>query len=198
MSDPYYQVSVKLNKKVYQSGDEMIIRVKATKPSYISVLNFAADGSVILLYPNRLRKNNYVKALKQYMTHTKNPVCVITVDKKKSQQKLIKKLEVLKSHIKVLIIVDTINNDIEDPYMLIWRVVNNIDASRDVVLEPFIALDATNKSEVDGFTREWPGDTFCTKEVLDMLQEKGLIDIDEAFIRKFGLLPYNASMKENI
>ena len=32
--------------------------------------------------------------------------------------------------------------------------------------------------------------TFCTKEVLDMLQEKGLIDIDEAFIKKFGLLPF--------
>ncbi|MDY6791625.1 MAG: DUF4384 domain-containing protein [Thermodesulfobacteriota bacterium] len=64
--DPYYQVSVGLNKKVYRSGDEMIIRVKATKPSYISVLNFAADGSVILLYPNRLRKSNYIKALKQY------------------------------------------------------------------------------------------------------------------------------------
>ncbi len=64
--DPYYQVSVRLNKKVYHSGDEMIIRVKATKPSYISVLNFAADGSVILLYPNRLRKNNYVNALKLY------------------------------------------------------------------------------------------------------------------------------------
>ena len=63
--DPYYQVSVGLNKKIYRSGDEMVIRVKATKPSYISVLNFAADGSVILLYPNRLRKNNFVKALKQ-------------------------------------------------------------------------------------------------------------------------------------
>ena len=64
--DPYYQVSVGLNKKIYRSGDEMVIRVKATKPSYISVLNFAADGSVILLYPNRIRKNNFVKALKQY------------------------------------------------------------------------------------------------------------------------------------
>ncbi|MDQ7046554.1 MAG: menaquinone biosynthesis decarboxylase [Sulfurovum sp.] len=131
-----------------------------------------------------------VKALKQYMTQTKNPVCVIMVEKTKSQQTLIKKLEVLKTHIKVLIIVDVINNDINNTYMLIWRVVNNIDASRDVVLTPIIAIDATNKSAVDGFTREWPGDTFCTKEVLDMLQEKGLIDIDEAFIRKFGLLPF--------
>jgi len=131
-----------------------------------------------------------VKALKQYMTHTKTPVCVITVEKKKSQQKLIKKLATLKSHIKLLIIVDVANNDIEDPYMLIWRVVNNIDASRDVRLKPFIAVDATNKSEVDGFEREWPGDTFCTKAVLDQLQEKGVIDIDETFIRKFGLLPF--------
>ena len=131
-----------------------------------------------------------VKQLKQYFTHTKNPVCVIAVEKKKSMQKLIKKLEVLQEHIKLLIIVDVANNDLEDPYMLVWRVVNNIDASRDVKLEPFIAVDATNKGEADGFEREWPGDTFCTKSVLDELQEKGLIDIDETFIRKFGLLPF--------
>ncbi len=132
-----------------------------------------------------------VKALKQYMTHTKNPVCIIAVEKKKSQQKLIKKLAVLKAHIKVLIIVDMANNDLEDPYMLVWRTVNNIDATRDVKLKPFIAIDATNKSEVDGFEREWPGDTFCTKAVLDSLQERGFIDIDEQFIKRFGLLPFN-------
>jgi 4-hydroxy-3-polyprenylbenzoate decarboxylase len=131
-----------------------------------------------------------VAGLKQYMTHTKNPVCVIAVEKEKSQLKLIKKLKELKAHIKLLVIVDKANNDLNDPYMLIWRVVNNIDAQRDVKLKPFIAIDATNKSDVDGFEREWPGDTFCTKEVLDSLQQKGLIDIDEAFIKKFGLLPF--------
>ena len=133
-----------------------------------------------------------VKGLKQYFPETKNPLCVITVDKKKSQLKLIQKLKVLQAHIKLLIIVDTMNNDIDDPYMLIWRVVNNIDASSDVLLRPFIAVDATNKGDVDGFKREWPGDTFCTKDVLDMLQEKGLIDIDEAFVKRFGLLPFHA------
>ena len=131
-----------------------------------------------------------VKALKQYMTKTKNPLCVIAVEKKKSQQKLIKKLEELSAHIKVLIVVDVANNDINNPYMLIWRVTNNMDANRDVTLSPFIAIDATNKSKVDGFKREWPGDTFCTKSVLDNLQKKGLIDIDEKFIKKFGLLPF--------
>ncbi len=134
--------------------------------------------------------NKNVLALKQYFTETRNPVCVITVNKKKSQLKMIKKLKALQKHIKLLVIVDNANNDIEDPYMLVWRVVNNIDASRDVVLEPFIAVDATNKSEVDGFEREWPGDTFCTKAVLDSLKGKGLIDIDEDFIKKFGLLPF--------
>ncbi|GIT99473.1 menaquinone biosynthesis decarboxylase [Sulfurovum sp. TSL1] len=131
-----------------------------------------------------------VVGLKQYMTETKTPICVISVDKKESQRNLIKKLEGLEKHIKLLVIVDHANNDLNDAYMLIWRVVNNIDAGRDVILKPFIAIDGTNKSEVDGYEREWPGDTFCTKEVLDGLQEKGLIDIDEAFIKKFGLLPF--------
>ena len=131
-----------------------------------------------------------VVGLKQYMTETKTPVCVISVNKKKSQRKLIRKLQNLKEHIKLLVIVDHENNDLDDAYMLIWRVVNNIDAGRDIILKPFIAIDATNKNEVDGYEREWPGDTFCTKEVLDRLQEKGLIDIDEAFVKKFGLLPF--------
>jgi len=131
-----------------------------------------------------------VVALKQYFTQTKNPVCMLMVEKTESIQNLMKKVEVLSEHIKLLIIVDKANNEIDNHYMLVWRVVNNIDAGRDVRLEPFIMVDATNKSEEDGFTREWPGDTFCTKEVLDMLQEKGLIDIDDTFIKRFGLLPF--------
>ncbi|EIF51926.1 menaquinone biosynthesis decarboxylase [Sulfurovum sp. AR] len=131
-----------------------------------------------------------VVGLKQYMTETKTPICVISVDKQNSQLELIQKLKGLEKHIKLLVIVDHANNDLDDAYMLIWRVVNNIDAGRDIILKPFIAIDGTNKSEVDGYEREWPGDTFCTKEVLDRLQEKGLIDIDEAFIKKFGLLPF--------
>lgn len=64
--DPFYRVDVLLNKKVYQSGDEMIIKVSATKPSYLSVLNFSADGSVVLLFPNEIRKNNKIEGGKEY------------------------------------------------------------------------------------------------------------------------------------
>ena len=132
-----------------------------------------------------------VVALKQYYTDTPNPICVISVKKRTPIPEHLKALGTLYSHIKLLVIVDHANNDINDPYMLVWRVVNNIDAQRDVVLDPFIIVDATNKGEIDGFAREWPGDTFCTKEVLEGLQRRGLIEIDESFIHRFGLLPFN-------
>lgn len=134
--------------------------------------------------------DNNILELKQYFTHTKNPISLITVNKTESMKNIIKKVEVLKEHIKVLIIVDKENNQIDNPYMLLWRTVNNIDAIRDVTLEPFIMVDGTNKSQIDGFEREWPKDTHCTKEVLDSLQERGIINIDDAFIKKFGLLPF--------
>jgi 4-hydroxy-3-polyprenylbenzoate decarboxylase len=132
-----------------------------------------------------------VKGLRQYMTQTKNPICIIAVEKDKSQKETIKNLADLAAHIRILVIVDEANNDLDEPYMLIWRVVNNIDAQRDVFLDPFIAVDATNKNAFDSYSREWPGDTFCTKEVLERLQEQGLIEIDDAFVRKYGLLPFN-------
>ena len=130
-------------------------------------------------------------ALHQYMRESKNPICVISVNKERSQQESIAALKPLAKHLKVVVIVDEANNDITEPYMLIWRVVNNIDATRDVILEPFIAIDATNKGKVDGFEREWPGDTFCTKEVLDRLTKRGILDINQSFIQKFGLLSDN-------
>ena len=64
--DPFYQVNVRLNKKVFHSGDEMIIYVNTSKPSYLTVLNFAADGSVILLFPNQINRNNHIDAKKEF------------------------------------------------------------------------------------------------------------------------------------
>ncbi len=135
--------------------------------------------------------DNGIVSLKQFYIQTKNPICVIGVHKTAPIMQDVAKVFGLRSHIKVLVIVDHTNNDLSEPYMLLWRVVNNIDAGRDIILKPFIIIDATNKNALDGFLREWPNDTFCTKAVLDQLQEKGLIDINDAFVRKFGLLPFN-------
>ena len=173
------------SKKQFVGGK---LGIDATGDEVESGIEALLDDSELLAKMQQIDSN--IVVLKQYMTHTRNPVCVIAVKKERSMRELIKELKVLKSHIKVLVIVDQANNDITDPYMLIWRVVNNIDAQRDVELKGFIAIDATNKNLMDGYKRQWPGDTFCTKEVLERLQQKGLIDIDETFIKKFGLLPF--------
>ena len=75
--------------------------------------------------------------------------------------------------------------------MLLWRGVNNIDSQRDIYIHnQTVCIDATNKNNLDNFEREWPDDTHCTKDVLEILEQKGIIDIDDEFINKFGLLPF--------
>jgi hypothetical protein len=64
--DPGYAVKVRLNKPAFAAGDEMVITVAATKPSYITVLNFSADDRVILLFPNGIRRDNYIEANREY------------------------------------------------------------------------------------------------------------------------------------
>lgn len=126
--------------------------------------------------------------LKQYFTDTKNPLCVMSVEKTRSQKELFAALEPLLEHIKILIIVDAKNNYLDNPYMLVWRVVNNIDANRDFYFKAHsLCIDATNKNAHDGFTRRWPDDVSCTQSVLASLKERKIIAIDEAFEKKFLL-----------
>ncbi|STQ86240.1 menaquinone biosynthesis decarboxylase [Helicobacter muridarum] len=82
------------------------------------------------------------------------------------------------------------NEDLQNYYLLIWRIVNSIDVTRDLVIKDTCAfLDATSKGELENYTSDWPKDTLCTKQVLESLQEKGLLDgIDLEFIQKFGIL----------
>ncbi|MEJ5168588.1 MAG: UbiD family decarboxylase domain-containing protein, partial [Arcobacteraceae bacterium] len=129
-----------------------------------------------------------VTALRQYEIDTKNPICVIKTKKTRNQKYLIDDLKQLSEYIKILIIVDDKKNDVNNPYMLLWRVVNNIDASRDIyIINNFIAIDATNKNILDNFNRRWPDDVDCTTSVLNNLRQKGLISVNDDFINKYHL-----------
>ena len=129
-----------------------------------------------------------IKKLKQYYIDTKTPLCVISVEKTVSQKETFELLKPLFENIKVLIIVDEAKNHLDNPYMLVWRVVNNIDSRRDIFIDKnTIGIDATNKNTLDGFERRWPDDVDCTPEVIKDLRDRGLLDIDELFIRKFHL-----------
>jgi len=132
--------------------------------------------------------SNEIKTLKQYFTQTKNPICVIGVDKTRNQKYLLEELKPLFDHIKILVVVDEAKNSVDNPYMLVWRVTNNIDSNRDLYLYGHtICLDATNKNSHDNFKRRWPDDVDCTKEVIESLVKRGIIEVDEVFEKQFRL-----------
>jgi 4-hydroxy-3-polyprenylbenzoate decarboxylase len=124
-----------------------------------------------------------VKSLKQYKTHTKNPIVVCKVDKVRSMKNLFDELKDIFDHIKIIVFVDEKDNNLDNEYMLVWRVVNNIDSKRDIYFSGHtIGIDATNKNELDNYLREWPKDVMCDKDVINSLIDRGIIDVDREFI----------------
>ncbi|QKF64487.1 menaquinone biosynthesis decarboxylase [Campylobacter corcagiensis] len=127
--------------------------------------------------------------LKQYYTDTKNPIVFISVEKKGLIKELFDKLLKFKAHFKILCFFDT-KNDVNNAYMSVWRLTNNTDAIRDLFIDgDQICVDATQKSQLDGYTRGWPDEVDCTKSVIDSLRKRGLINVSDEFIEKFEITP---------
>jgi 4-hydroxy-3-polyprenylbenzoate decarboxylase len=126
---------------------------------------------------------------KQYFTNTQNPITFVSVNKKSSQKENLEKLKNISKNHRIIILVDEAKNDLENLYMLVWRISNNIDSLRDLAFhEDMILVDATNKSqEFDDFEREWPDDVDCDRDILNNLIEQKILDIDQDFINKFQL-----------
>ena len=129
-----------------------------------------------------------IVALKQYFIQSANPITIVQFEKQRSAKVVFEKLAVLKEHLSIVIFVDTLQNSVDNAYMLLWRVVNNIDARRDIYLEPFFGIDATNKNNLDGFTREWPKDVNCDERVIKDLRDRGIINITDKEIEDFQVV----------
>lgn len=138
-----------------------------------------------------LKVTTYVpeaKALKQYKTETKTPMTIIALEKKRAGKEVYEALKPLREHMKLIILVDQEGNDVDNAYMLVWRVVNNIDALRDIFMEEeFIGIDATTKTALDGYSREWPGDTNCDQATIKSLIERGLVENNPSFLKHFHI-----------
>jgi len=129
-----------------------------------------------------------VKALKQYKIHTKTPICVLAIEKKRNAHDVFEALKAFREHIKFFVIVDDASNNVDNAYMLIWRTVNNIDALRDIFIDgELIGIDATTKTELEGYTREWPEDTVCDPMIIQRLIERGLVKNDPIFLKHFQI-----------
>jgi 4-hydroxy-3-polyprenylbenzoate decarboxylase len=89
---------------------------------------------------------------------------------------------------KLIIVVDE-GVDVQNVSEVMWRVFNNIDARRDVMLVegPLDALDhsspmphlgtkmgidATRKWPSEGHPREWPGDIIMSEEIVNLVDGK--------------------------
>ncbi len=124
----------------------------------------------------------------QYMLHTKNPFTVMSVKKTRTLKECFDAMCPLHESLRIVVFVDEEHNDIANPYMLLWRVVNNIDAKRDIfIFENMVAIDGTNKSKLDGFTREWPEDVTCTPSVIESLKKRNLWTLEENLSQKYQI-----------
>ena len=128
-----------------------------------------------------------ITSLKQFKIQTKSPICVVRVDKNCPMKDVFNKLLSLREYFKILIFVG-LENSLQNPYMLLWRVVNNIDALRDIFINgECIGVDATEKSLIDGYKREWPKQTDCNKEVVDWLIKNGVVEGDLELFNRYEI-----------
>jgi len=58
--DPSFKVNLQLNRKSFDSGDEVIFTISSTRDCYITIINLAANDSVYVLYPNTYHKDNLI------------------------------------------------------------------------------------------------------------------------------------------
>lgn len=133
-------------------------------------------------------KNKYdeVIDLKQYFVHTKNPITIISIDK---QSRVLDHIDAFDNkHCKIVFVIDNKDNDLNNLYMCIWRITNNIDAMRDILIQDGIALiDATAKGILENHNRDWPDDVSCTRSVIDHLCSIGVIERDEELWKKYQI-----------
>lgn len=152
---------------------------------YIATKNIISDEELLFKMQELAPE---IKDICQFCTDTKTPITVISVEKIRVIKDVYEALKAIFEHTKLLVFVDDISNDIRNKYMIIWRVTNNIDAKRDIFIDDeFFGIDGTNKSVIDGYTREWPNDVDCDKEVIKELRKRNLIDVDDEFLKRFWI-----------
>ncbi len=104
---------------------------------------------------------------------------MIKFGKNRPVKELFSKILEFKEFFKLLVVVD-MQNYLENPYMLLWRVRNNIDAEN-------FCMDATSKSELEGYTRGWPIQTDCKREVVAELVKRGVVKDKPELFNKFEI-----------
>jgi len=172
----------------HSSPEELVggkLGIDATAANKVEAPNLLSDEELLKQVKDLIPD---VVNLHQFMRRTKNPITVISVNKTKNAKEYFDALIDLSTHIRIVVFIDEKSNDVFNSYMTIWRVTNNIDAGRDIFVSGLmVGIDGTNKAQIDGFTRRWPGDVNCTLSVVESLKEKGVWDFPEKSYEKYQL-----------
>ena len=129
-----------------------------------------------------------VCSLRQIFADTPNPIALVGVRKTRALRALPEILAPLLPHMRIVAFFDDCKLDLDNQYMNLWRAVNSIDALRDVwVREKSVFVDCTDKGALEGYGKEWAVETDCTESVIQSLRARGLIDVDDAFLRAFQI-----------
>ena len=59
--DPAFQIDLETNKNVFNTGEELILRISSTKDCYITVFNILENQEVVVLHPSFINKDNFIK-----------------------------------------------------------------------------------------------------------------------------------------
>lgn len=60
--DPGFYLEASLESNMLKNGDELKINARPNKDSYLYVFNLMADNNAMVIYPNKYKKDNYVRA----------------------------------------------------------------------------------------------------------------------------------------
>ncbi|HDV7497993.1 TPA: menaquinone biosynthesis decarboxylase, partial [Campylobacter jejuni] len=138
----------------------------------VEELEILEDEKLLELFKTKVELLN----LKQFYKESKSPIVCILLDKKEKIEQSFDKLLEFKKHFRILVFLD-VENKLENSYMLVWRVVNNIDAKRDIFIkEERLGVDASAKGEAEGYLRAWPKQTDCTKSVIEDLILRNILE----------------------
>ncbi|EAL5011165.1 menaquinone biosynthesis decarboxylase [Campylobacter coli] len=156
----------------------------ACEEAMVEELEILEDEKLLELFTTKIEPVN----LKQFYKESKSPIVCILLDKKEKIEQSFEKLLEFKKHFRILVFLDS-NNKLENPYMLVWRVVNNIDAKRDIFIkEERLGVDASAKGEAEGYLRAWPKQTDCTKSVIEDLILRNILENNSELFSKFEIL----------
>ncbi|EDN2481555.1 menaquinone biosynthesis decarboxylase [Campylobacter coli] len=149
----------------------------------VKELEILEDEKLLELFKTKVELLN----LKQFYKESKSPIVCILLDKKEKIEQSFDKLLEFKKHFRILVFLDA-ENKLENSYMLVWRVVNNIDAKRDIFIkEERLGVDASAKGEAEGYLRAWPKQTDCTKSVIEDLILRNILENNPDLFNKFEI-----------